>query len=233
MTGGDTKQVQRLFDTQASAWPAKYAPGGPLVGRLAGLSEAVGRYVQAGGQVLDLGCGTGELARALAESGIRIAGCDISAQMLRHASAEPGGCAGWVQLDPDWRRLPFASAAFDAVVAGSVLEYVPEPAVVLRECARVLRPGGVVLCTVPDLGHPVRWAEWLARMATGMIPVRAKAAGRWHRYRAYLRSSRQRHRVRWWLAVSARAGLRPVRYPGRAVHSSLRLLVLGRPGTPS
>ena len=100
-------------------------------------------------------------------------GCDISRQMLLRATRDRGGCAGWVQLEPEWRRLPFASAAFDVVVTASVLEYVAEPAAALRECARVLRPGGVVLYTVPDLRHPIRWAEWCAqRLArvTGKLP---------------------------------------------------------------
>ena len=117
-----------------------------------------------------------------------------------------------MRLAPGWRRLPFASAAFDVVVAASVLEYVAEPAAVLRECARVLRPGGVVLYTVPDLRHPVRWAEWCAqRLArvTGELPVDG-GRSRWNGYHAYLRASLQRHRVRWWLAASRLAGLRPV-----------------------
>ena len=160
---GHAGEVLRLFEAKAATWPAKYAPDGPLAGRLASLSAAVSRYAQAGDRVLDLGCGTGELTRALAADGLRVAGCDISRQMLLRAPRDRGGCAGWVQLEPGWRRLPFASAAFDVVVAASVLEYVAEPAAVLRECARVLRPGGVVLYTVPDLRHPVRWAEWCAQ----------------------------------------------------------------------
>ena len=105
--------------------------------------------------MLDLGCGTGELARHLAGAGLRVTGCDISANMLgQAAAADPAGAAEWIQLDPDWRTLPFATASFDAVVAASVLEYVGSPAAVLRECARVLRPGGVLLCTVPDPRAP-------------------------------------------------------------------------------
>ncbi len=113
--------------------------------------------------MLDLGCGTGELARHLAASGLRVTGCDISANMLNQAAAaDAAGAAGWVPLQPGWQALPFAPASFDAVVAASVLEYVGSPAAVLGECARVLRPGGVMLCTVPDLAHPVRWLEWAA-----------------------------------------------------------------------
>ena len=223
--------VLSLFDAKAPGWPAKYAPDGPLASRLASLSDAVGRHVRPGDRVLDLGCGTGELAGSLAQAGIRAAGCDISQQMLRLAARDPGRRAGsvqWVQLEPGWRRLPFASAAFDAVVAASVLEYVAEPAAVLRECARVLRPGGVVVCTVPDLRHPVRWAEWLAR-GLARAPVSPVGGSlRWHAYRAYLRASRQRHRVRWWLAASASVGLRPVPCPDGRRRSALRLFVFHR-----
>ena len=172
--------------------------------------------------MLDLGCGTGELARALAAAGFGVTGCDISAEMLRQAAGTPGRCAGWVRLEPHWRALPFASAAFDAVVAASVLEYVAEPATVLAECARVLRPGGVLLGTVPDLRHPVRWAEWPARRLAAWAPPGSRS--RWQRYRGYLRSSRQRHRAAWWQAAAASADLGLVPLPDGA-RSSLRLLV--------
>jgi SAM-dependent methyltransferase len=223
---GRTGEVLRLFEAKAVTWPAKYAPDGPLADRLASLSAAVRRYAGAGNRVLDLGCGTGELARALAAAGLQVTGCDVSPQMLLRAARDRGGCAGWVRLEPDWRTLPFASATFDVVVAASVLEYVADPVGVLRECARVLRPGGVMLYTVPDLRHPVRWAEWCAqRLArvTGGLPRRDRGS-RWNGYNAYLRTSSQRHRVRWWLAASRLAGLRPVPCQAEGTLSPLRIL---------
>jgi SAM-dependent methyltransferase len=223
---GRAGEVLRLFEAKSVTWPAKYASDGPLVGRLASLSVAVRRYSQAGNRVLDLGCGTGELTRTLAAAGFQVAGCDISRQMLLRAPRDCGGCVGWVQLAPAWHSLPFASAAFDMVVASSVLEYVAEPAAVLRECARVLRAGGVVLYTVPDLRHPVRWAEWCAqRLAevTGELPGGSRRP-RWKGYHAYLRASLQRHGVRWWLAASRQAGLRPMPCPADGALSPLRLL---------
>jgi SAM-dependent methyltransferase len=224
-------EALRLFEAKATDWAAKYAPHGPLAGRLESLSAAVTRFARPEGTVLDLGCGTGNLARALAAAGLRVAGCDISGQMLARAARDPGGgdrggCGGWLRLAPGWRRLPFASGAFDVVVAASVLEYVAEPAVVLRECARVLRPSGVVLYTVPDLRHPVRWAEWCGQQLAGVAGERSgdSRGSRWSEYHAYLRASSQRHPVRWWLATSQLAGLRPVRYRTGGVLSPLRLL---------
>jgi SAM-dependent methyltransferase len=232
---GQAREVLRLFDAKAVTWSAKYVPDGPLVGRLACLSVAVSGHARAGARVLDLGCGTGELAWTMAAAGLQVTGCDISQQMLVRAARAGGsyhgdGHAGWVRLAPNWQRLPFESAVFDVVVAASVLEYLTEPVAVLRECARVLRPGGVVFYTVPDLRHPVRWAEWLAQRLTGVM--RAPSAGgrrsRWHGYHAYLRTSRQRHRARWWVAASGMVGLRPVPFPADGGQPALRLMAFCR-----
>jgi SAM-dependent methyltransferase len=102
---------------------------------------------------------------------------------------------------------------------------------VLAECARVLRPGGVLLCTVPNLVNPVRWLEW-PLVLCARIPLAAIAPGVPHRlaqYLAYLRVSRQRRRVRWWHAAGRRAGLEPARAL-RAPRKPLRLLAFTVPG---
>ena len=233
---GQSQQVRQLFDAKASNWQAKYAPGGRLAGRLTKLAGAVGYHVPAGGHVLDLGCGTGDLAGHLASAGLRVTGCDISANMLsRAADSDPRGVIEWRRLDPTWRTLPFQAGQFDAVVASSVLEYVDAPAVALAECARVLRPGGVMFCTVPDLTHPVRWVEGLAGVAA-LAPSAQNIGQRWPRlgtYLTYLTISRQRHTAAWWKSAAARAGLITIpRSPDETEHSPLRLFTFQRPARP-
>lgn len=97
------------------------------------------------GRVLDLGCGTGQLGHRLRRMGARVVGCDFSAGMLRAARARDRQVA-CVQADA--LHLPFAGAAFDAVVSTQAFHWFPDQPAALREIARVLRPGGVFVLTV-------------------------------------------------------------------------------------
>jgi predicted TPR repeat methyltransferase len=90
---------------------------------------------------LDLGCGTGLMARALEGQGISFAGCDLSARMLEiaHRTGLYARLARAPLLD-FLRAEPPASV--DLVIAADVFCYVPDLAPVFAETARVLRPGG-------------------------------------------------------------------------------------------
>jgi demethylmenaquinone methyltransferase/2-methoxy-6-polyprenyl-1,4-benzoquinol methylase len=98
--------------------------------------------IGAGTRVLDVACGTGDIAFEAAGRGARVAGLDITERMVRLARKKPG-CPP--VLVGDILALPFADGSFDVVTAGYGLRNVPELQPALREIARVLRPGGVLL----------------------------------------------------------------------------------------
>lgn len=96
-------------------------------------------------RVVDVGCGGGILAEALAKHGARVTGIDLSTLSLKVARqhAERGALA------IDYREIDVETLAreeagtFDAVTCMEMLEHVPEPARVIAACARLLKPGGV------------------------------------------------------------------------------------------
>jgi ubiquinone/menaquinone biosynthesis C-methylase UbiE len=92
------------------------------------------------GRVLELAIGTG-VNLSLYPAGCRVIGCDISREMLQHAS-QRASKAGVPLLQADARHLPFASDAFDVVSASLAFCSIAEPLKGLREARRVLRAGG-------------------------------------------------------------------------------------------
>ena len=109
-----------------------------------------------GRDVLEVGCGAAMCSRWLATRGAKTVAFDLSAGMLRHArngAARTGMHVPLVQADAQY--LPFRSASFDIVfTAFGAVAFVADSARVMREVARVLRPGGRwVFATT----HPVRW----------------------------------------------------------------------------
>jgi SAM-dependent methyltransferase len=105
----------------------------------------------ASGRLLDIGCGTGSLARAMATRwpARPVTGADIAAPYVEFARAQPK----LENLDfeiADAARLPYVDATFAGAAAQLVLNFVPDPLAALSEMRRVTAPGGRLVATVWD-----------------------------------------------------------------------------------
>jgi len=133
--------VERMFDG--------IAPRYDLMNRLmtfgidrAWRREAIAALeIRGGERIVDLGCGTGDLCAEASAAGAQVVGVDLSAGMLRLAIKRLGEC-GFVRADA--QSLPFADTSCDGVISGFAVRNFASVREVLRECGRILRPGGRV-----------------------------------------------------------------------------------------
>lgn len=132
-----------VWRAEAAGWAAWARQGDD------GFAEFHTLLPPAGRATLDLGCGEGRFARALAAEGHRVTGADVSPELVELARrADAGG--SYVVADAE--ELPFPDAAFDLVVAFNVLSCVGNLERAVAETARVLEPGGRLCASVV---HPV------------------------------------------------------------------------------
>jgi ubiquinone/menaquinone biosynthesis C-methylase UbiE len=105
------------------------------------------RNVISGGRVLDAGCGFGEWVCFLRGKGYLAQGLDFSATLIARLQ---GTYPHFDWQHGDVRHMPYADATFDAVISWGVIEHDEcGPAEALREFRRVLKPGGIMIITVP------------------------------------------------------------------------------------
>ncbi|MDZ4858596.1 MAG: class I SAM-dependent methyltransferase [Candidatus Hydrogenedentes bacterium] len=114
--------------------------------------------------MLDAGTGGGANVLLAGWSGFRVTACDLSHGALQTLGqtaerAQPVVRANGVQANS--LRLPFRDAAFDVVIASHIIEHLAEPGVLLYECARVLRTGGMLRVSCPSQWHAMRIGTWL------------------------------------------------------------------------
>lgn len=114
-----------------------------------------------GARVLDAGCGTGALSRAMLamSPGIELTMLDLSPQMLARSADLPGEHVLGSVLE-----LPFAADRFDVVVSAWVIETVSDPMRAVRELLRVLEPDGRLVysfCSLPD--------HWVERAGSALL----------------------------------------------------------------
>jgi SAM-dependent methyltransferase len=135
--------------------------GGALTSGLRGLME---RYVQPGDRCLDVGCGDGQTTGPwILERGCQYVGVDIAETAVRQA----GALGLDARLIQDVSSLPFDDASFNVALSIEVFEHLFSPHLAAGEVHRVLRPGGALIVTVPNVSY------WRRRLDLALL-------GRWN-----------------------------------------------------
>jgi SAM-dependent methyltransferase len=101
--------------------------------------------IKPGAQLLDVGCGAGQLSLIAARAGARVTGCDIASNWLvqaRRSAAAEG--LSVVFEEGDAEALPYGNGTFDAVASLIGAMFAPRPERVAAELTRVCRPGGII-----------------------------------------------------------------------------------------
>lgn len=130
-------------------WSAGSYPnvGIHLLGQIAHLVTVAG--VHEGDEVLDVGCGTGNVALTARRRGARVTGLDLTPKMLEGAreNAAVGGVTDVEWREGDVADLPFADDRFDVVLSNVGHVFAPDAEAAGHELARVAKPGGRVAST--------------------------------------------------------------------------------------
>lgn len=149
------EQVNTYFQSQAFFWKDIYVGGGVQSQVYRERQARVLAWVDslalpAGSPVLEIGCGAGFLAIALAQRGLHVQAIDTTQAMLdlTHQHVHEAGVAEQVSLTlGDACTLSFQPASFDLVLALGVIPWLAQPELAIQEMARVTKPGGHVILT--------------------------------------------------------------------------------------
>jgi len=176
-------------------------------------SFLVSRIPADGGTVLDVATGTGLVAERLLRAGHRVTGLDQSAEMLAMAHARFDGRVELVQASAE--SIPFGDASFDHLTFTYLLRYVDDPAAVLRELARVVRPGGTLAMLEFALPRRVARPLWELYVRVGLPLAGRVISPAWHEVGTFLgpsiRGFWSTHPERELLGLWREAGIAGVR----------------------
>jgi SAM-dependent methyltransferase len=163
--------------TQASAYSASDGAAYQVfLGRwTAALGERMVEFARfPTGPLLDVGCGTGSLAAAMAARGPAI-GIDVAAPYVAYAKDHAPGLRF---VAGEASRLPFADGEFAGAAAQLVLNFVGDPVAAVREMRRATRRGGVIAASVWDFRGGLVFQRMLWDTAAGIDPNAAKTRDR-------------------------------------------------------
>jgi ubiquinone/menaquinone biosynthesis C-methylase UbiE len=191
------QETRAAFDSVASDYDGERGNNAAIRDMRSEMWRWLDARFAAGSRLLDLGCGTGLDALRLASLGHRITAIDWSPEMVRRTSerAQREGLGDRVLAlnigAHELHRLGEAAAYDGAYSNLGALNCVPDLGEVSRECARLLKPGGALVCTVIgricpwEAGYYLlrrRWARVRVRYRGGLVPVSMNKHTIWTRY---------------------------------------------------
>jgi SAM-dependent methyltransferase len=144
--------------------------------RLRMILSAAGSRIR--GRVLENGCGVGTYLKHLEPHVGVIVGLEYDLERAREARQQSPQLINAASED-----LPFTRSSFDAILSHEVLEHVSDDRRSVQEMLRVLKPGGVILLFVPNLGYPfeTHGVYWRGRYHFGNIPLVHYLPARWRK----------------------------------------------------
>jgi demethylmenaquinone methyltransferase / 2-methoxy-6-polyprenyl-1,4-benzoquinol methylase len=185
-----------------------FAPLGPTYDRTAAIlsfgqdprwRRFLVSQIPPGSRVLDVATGTGAVALELLRRGCTVVGVDHSPAMLAVARQR---VAGRVELlEASAESLPFPDAEFDALTFTYLLRYVDRPGDVLRELARVVRPGGTIASLEFGLPRGLARPAWELWTRVGLPLAGRLLSPGWHEVGRFLNGSIREFHARYPLAT--------------------------------
>jgi 2-polyprenyl-3-methyl-5-hydroxy-6-metoxy-1,4-benzoquinol methylase len=152
----DPETMAKLLDDATAGPPAKLKPIKKPTARIWVRRARLlrwRRHIPTRGRLLDVGCAQGHLVLAANATGLwDCYGADIQFHKLRQIHmSDPHAKACLAAVD----ELSFKKDSFDVVTMTHVLEHMFDPLFTLHELSRIMRPNGVLVITVPNIGHPI------------------------------------------------------------------------------
>jgi SAM-dependent methyltransferase len=169
----------------ASLAPGQQASKGKLFSDAAAYEGYIGRWsrklapqlvafsgIADGGNVLDVGCGTGALTAAIldARPQCRVSGIDPASEYIAYARAHLHEKRAEFEVG-DAQKMRFPAATFDAASSLLVFNFIPDPALALAETRRVTKPGGPISAAVWDYGGGMRMLRVFFDAAVAVNPA--------------------------------------------------------------
>ena len=226
--GGREGAAVHYHGSLAPEWDQKYAIGRFRKRAQFFDAEILPHLLRHKGRWLDAGCGSGFFSRLLAGQGNSVVGVDASQHMIEAARSaieecpEESSIRGAVvyEVIETVEKLKFSDDSFDGVLCLSVVEYLQQPEKCLKELHRVLKPGGILVISLPHRLAPIRLIQRVVFSSIGSAGPRKWEYATLSRYATTgrsLRSTLQAH------------GFKPIKVAGFDSALPLALLTMVPP----